>query len=68
MLYGLLEKRAQNFVTAVRRPYGLYGPLNAPFSLEIVLLYGQNRKLNVAVPNPYRTDLSSLLAASKSVP
>jgi hypothetical protein len=25
-------------------------------------------KINVVVPNPYRTDLSSLLAASKSVP
>jgi hypothetical protein len=39
-----------------------------PYALEIVLLYGLLRKLNVAVPNPYRTDLFLLLAASKSVP
>jgi hypothetical protein len=39
-----------------------------PFALENVLLYGLLRKLNAAVPNPYRTDLFLLLAASKSVP
>jgi hypothetical protein len=40
-----LKNRAQKSVAAVRRPYGLYGPLNAPYSLEIVLLYGQNRNI-----------------------
>jgi hypothetical protein len=39
-----------------------------PYTLENVLLYGLLRKLNVVVPNPYRTDLFLLLAASKSVP
>jgi hypothetical protein len=39
-----------------------------PNALEIVLLYGLLRKLNAVVPNPYRTDLFLLLAASKSAP
>jgi hypothetical protein len=39
-----------------------------PPALENVLLYGLLRKLTAAVPNPYRTDLFLLLAASKSVP
>jgi hypothetical protein len=39
-----------------------------PSALENMLLYDLFRKLIVAVPNPYRTDLFLLLAASKSVP
>jgi hypothetical protein len=51
-----LKNRAQKFVAAVRRPYSLYGPLNAPFSLEIVLLYGQNRNIKCGCTKsvPYR--------------
>jgi hypothetical protein len=39
MLYGFMEKRAQKLIAAVRRPYNLYGPLNAPFSSIFELLY-----------------------------
>jgi hypothetical protein len=41
-----------------------------PFCLEkrVVLCAEQVQKKNPAVPNPYRTDLLTLLAASKFVP
>jgi hypothetical protein len=45
MLYGLLEKRAQNYVTVVRRPYGLYGPLNVPFLLGNCAVVRPEQKL-----------------------
>jgi len=39
-----------------------------PSAFKNELLYGLYRKLMVAVPNPYRTNFSSILPASKFVP